>query len=203
MSAHVSLGSHDQYEPHASFAHTAPLMMPTVSNTKPSPSERYAISSHCSARLKPAPAALTSAAIAGAPAESSATTARSSESLVSSIASAAAAAASASPSLSPPARRPAGSRAATTERALPTAESSGWSRSKKAPPSSEPTMSVPYENIITVTCMMSQLDLSAGTSAPARCRSGGSSSVAPASAASAAGAATAPGTIDLDTLAPR
>ena len=37
ISAHVSFGSQLQYEPHASFAQTAPAIIPIVKNGNPSP----------------------------------------------------------------------------------------------------------------------------------------------------------------------
>lgn len=49
----------------------------------------------------------------------------------------------------------------------------------------------------TETCIMSQFDLRAGTSADAFCSSAGRASVAPATTVSAVGAARAPGTADL------
>mmetsp|Transcript_32568 Transcript_32568/g.80289 ORF Transcript_32568/g.80289 Transcript_32568/m.80289 type:complete len:395 (+) Transcript_32568:1194-2378(+) len=68
------------------------------------------------------------------------------------------------------------------------------STSRNAAHDREPTSSVLYDSIMTDTCIMSQLDLSAGTRAEARCSSAGSASVAPATMASAVGADSAPGT---------
>mmetsp|Transcript_5660 Transcript_5660/g.23250 ORF Transcript_5660/g.23250 Transcript_5660/m.23250 type:complete len:304 (+) Transcript_5660:3374-4285(+) len=200
MSAHVSLGSQDQYEPHASLAHTAPLMSPAVSSAKPAPRHRYAKLSISRIRSAPAntglassgnsPASITAATVPSTPTRglfrrrTLPSDSASSDAIV--AASAASPAASTDSFCTRPSRKPSAPFAPSNPCVASTSRNDTHDR--------DPTSSVAYESIITLTCIMSQLLFSAGTSAEARCSSGGSARVAPATTMRAVGAASAPGT---------
>mmetsp|Transcript_9427 Transcript_9427/g.41327 ORF Transcript_9427/g.41327 Transcript_9427/m.41327 type:complete len:209 (+) Transcript_9427:209-835(+) len=204
MSAHVSLGSQDQYEPHASLAHTAPLMSPAVRSANPAPRHRYARLSISHIRSAPAntgraassensPASITAATVPSAP-----TRGRFRRRTLPSDSASTDAASAASPAAStdPPSIDDSFCTSPSRKPSAPFAPSNPCvaSTSKNDTHDREPTSSVAYESIITLTCIMSQLLFNAGTSALARCSSGGSARVAPATTMSAVGAASAPGT---------
>mmetsp|Transcript_3724 Transcript_3724/g.12806 ORF Transcript_3724/g.12806 Transcript_3724/m.12806 type:complete len:276 (+) Transcript_3724:233-1060(+) len=205
MSAHVSFGSHDQYDPHASFAHTAPEIKPAVSNAKPAPRHRYArLSISLRSRSPPTGAEFSIRAASGnsaasAPASPTMGRTRFGFTLTASAARTAASPAASeldsdSPSPSPPSTSPSKNPNALSAAPHPCV----LSTIRNETHDSDPTSNVAYDSIITLTCIMSQLLFNAGTNADAFCSSAGSASVAAATVDNAVGAASAPGTALLE-----